>query len=511
MTWAGRAPLRERIPLLAPGGIPLNTAVSGIRTAVRTVVGIALLPMLISRIGATETGLFVFATTLTGYFTAVELGLATSVTKYVAEYRATGADAHLNTVMRGSTALMAGLGLLIALGLTGFAFAVGEDLFGDPAVRSEAIPTLLVAAGTAILYWPSRIGVAALEGLERYDLSAFLQIVSSVITLGVLYWITGFSDSVPLITAVFGAILVLEGVAAAALAWPHLSLKRGHGRWTGRELRPMLGFGAGLFVIGISDTLVYSLDRTIVAGFVGAAAIVAYEAGLRPQNGVRAISSLAGGALLSPMSRLFAQGKDERARELVLIASFIGVIVTTPIAILAIILAKPFVGAWLGTEYERYAVYVQIFTSYWIIHSNTGALSSAITGIGKLRVFVWLTVVGAVVTLALSIALTAAWGTVGVIWGTVIPAFVGLPIWMHLALRQAGIPPRVYLREVVLPAYVPIALWTAACVGAAVLLDPRGWAGVVAFGGAALAIMWIALLPITRRKWIRAQSFSDDD
>src|SRR5271167_2009842 len=66
------------------GGIPVNTIVTAVRTLVRALTSLAMLPLLITRIGATATGLFIIATTLTGYFNSVEYGLGTSVTKYVA-------------------------------------------------------------------------------------------------------------------------------------------------------------------------------------------------------------------------------------------------------------------------------------------------------------------------------------------------------------------------------------------------------------------------------------------
>ncbi len=262
-------------------------------------------------------------------------------------------------------------------------------------------------------------------------------------------------------------------------------------------------------MIGFADTLVYSLDRTIVAGFVGASAIVAYEAALRPQNGVRAVSSMASGALIPTMSRLFAQGRTEAAHELILIASLLGVLITTPVAIVVIVLAEPFVVAWLGPQYAHYGVYIQIFTCYWIAHSNTAALGTAIAGLGRLKVFVWLTIIGAVITLALSIYLTSEWGVVGVIWGTVIPAWVSLPLWMHLALRHVGLSWRPYVREVLVPGYAPLVVWSAAFVGATTLLDPHGYLGVFAVGGLALLCLWAAVAPMVRKRWRRAVALAE--
>ena len=501
--------LGSLLATFGPGGVPLNTVATSMRTVVRAIVGILLLPLLVHRIGVTATGLFVFATTLTGYFTAVEFGLATSVTKYVAEYRATGAGEALNSVLRGSLLLMAALGLLIAIVLAAFGLTLGESLFDEPSIADQVIPTFLVAAATALVYFPSRLGVAALEGLERFDRSGLIGIVCSAALLGAMYWVTSWSHSVALLTALFGSALVIEGAICGALAWRQMGVRLGGGRWTGSHMRPVLAFGGSLFVLGFADTLVYSLDRTIVAGFVGASAIVAYEAALRPQNGVRAVSSMAAGALIPTMSRLFAQGRDEAARELILIASLLGVLITTPVAIVVIVLAEPFVVAWLGPQYAHYAVYIQIFTSYWIAHSNTAALGSAIAGLGRLRIFVWLTIIGSVITLLLSIVLTAQWGVVGVIWGTVIPAWLSLPLWLYFALRHVGLDARRYVREVIWPGYGPVAAWAAAFVAAATLLDPQGYLGVLVVGGIALAVLWLAVAPMVRRRWRRAVAFAE--
>jgi O-antigen/teichoic acid export membrane protein len=474
---------------------------SGTRTLVRGVVALALLPLLIDRIGAEPTGLFIFATTLTGYFTAVQYGLALSVTKYVAEYRAREEAEQLGSVLRASLVILLGVGVVIAALLALLGAIGGQALFVAPAVRSEAVPALLAAAATALLYWPSRIGPAALQGLERYDLCAVVEMASSVATLGLIYLVSGWTHSVAVLTALFGALLVLEGVGAGVLAWPHLGLRRGVGRWRGAHLRPAFGFGGGLFLIGLSDTFIYESDRIVLAALVGAAAIVVYEVALRPHTAVRLISGLTGSALVSTFSRLVAQDRVDRLRELVLVGSLYSVVLTVPCVILTFVLAQPIVAVWVDHGYGRYAVYVQIFVSYWFLAGSAGVLGSAIWGMGRIRVFVWYTVLGAVVTLGLSVGLTVAWGTVGVIWGTVIPSWVGLPIWMHFALRRVGIPKARYAREVLIPGYLPIAAWTVPVVVLAHAFNPSGLLGLGCFCALTLSALWLALLPRLRARW----------
>ena len=276
------------------GGVPVNTVVVGTRTLVRGLVALVMLPLLVDRLGAEPAGLFVFATTLTGYFTAVEYGIGTSVTKYVAEHRATGADEQLGSIMRASLLLLLGLGLVVAAAVAALALLAGQTLFSGAAVRSQAEPTLLVAAGIAFVYWPSRIGPAALRGLERYDICALIEMLCGVLTLGLIFLASSLTHSVAVLTILFGSVFAIEGISAGVLAWPHLRLRRGVGRWRGPHLRPAMGFSAGLFLIGLSDTFIYESDRIVVTAFVGAAAIVVYEVALRPQSGVRLIAGLVG-------------------------------------------------------------------------------------------------------------------------------------------------------------------------------------------------------------------------
>jgi len=60
------------------------------------------LPVLVDGLGAAQTGLFLFATTLTGYFTAIDLSLGASVTRYVAEYRVAGATEKIASTVRSA-------------------------------------------------------------------------------------------------------------------------------------------------------------------------------------------------------------------------------------------------------------------------------------------------------------------------------------------------------------------------------------------------------------------------
>ncbi len=184
-----------------------------------------------------------------------------------------------------------------------------------------------------------------------------------------------------------------------------------------------------------------------------------------------------------------------------LVGSLYEIILTVPLVVLVLVLARPVLDAWIGHGYGRYASYVQIFVSYWLLQATGGVLSSAIIGIGRIRVFVWLTVIGAVITLGLSIVLTANWGTIGVILGTVIPSWIGFPVTMHYSLRYVGISKACFAREVLIPGYLPVAVWSVPVIVCYRALHPGGLLGLGAFCATALAALWLALLPMLRASW----------
>ncbi|MHB8689936.1 MAG: lipopolysaccharide biosynthesis protein [Solirubrobacteraceae bacterium] len=479
-------------------GIARNTVVSGVNAVMRLGVGFVLLPVLLNGVGRDRAGLFFFATTLTGYFTAVDLSINASVTRYVAEHRALDEQEELAATLRSSLLLLTGFGLLAALILVIVGVTASHSLFSKPDLRSAVEPTFLVTAATSALYWPSRIGVASLNGIERYDQSAQIQIATSLLLLGGIAWLAHEHASVPVLCGLYGVVTVLEGALSALLAWRPLGVCRDwlKGSWlTGERLGTVLKFGAAAFVIGISDTLINGFDRAVVGAVVGVAAIAAYTAAQQPQVAVRTIASLPGLALISPIARLWATERMQQVRDLVNIATLFSIVIPVPIGVLVLVLAHPFVVAWLGTQYSHYTPYVQLFAVYWLFNCCTVGVSSALYGIGRLENYARIVIVAGVVSLPLSVGLTYAWGTSGVIWGTLIPSAVAVPVFLWYSLRLLRIPIRDFVTTVLLPTYGSLLVWSGVVVAAKLALNPTGYPGLIAFSAPAVLLYWGAWAP----------------
>jgi O-antigen/teichoic acid export membrane protein len=500
--------------LRPPAGVARNTVFSGVNSLIALALGLVSLPLLLHHIGAPRTGLLTFATTLTGYFTAVDISVSSSVTRYVAEHRAREDEPALAATVRSSLLVLLGFGVAMGLILAVLAVTAATALFGLRSVRGVAEPTILIAAVTTAVYWPSRIGLSTLAGLERYDQVALVQIARWVFLLVGLVVLLHLGASIELLAVLFGVASVSDGVLGMLLSFRPLGVSR---RWLqgpllrNEHLRGVIAFGSAAFVIGIADTLLYAFDRTIVGAIVGPAAIVGYNAAQYPMMGVRVIAGLAGLALVSPVARLWTIGRTDLVKVLVLTSTLVSVVMTEPVAVIVMVLARPFLDVWLGPGYGHDAVLIDVFVAYWLLNCAATAASSALYGIGRLEMYARLTIIAAVISLPLSIGLTYAWGTIGVIWGTTIPATVATPVFLWYALRLLEIPLGEFLRAAILPAAVTVIPWTAVVVAADLAVHPRGWGGIIAFGVSAVAIYWLALMPKLRREIRAARRIAEEE
>jgi hypothetical protein len=125
-------------------------------------------------------------------------------------------------------------------------------------------------------------------------------------------------------------------------------------------------------------------------------------------------------------------------------------------------------------------------------------------GLGRLGAYARIMALQSLVSLPLSVALAYAWGTVGVIWGTVIPSAVGLPVSVAIALRELAIPATAFCRAVV-PAFGAVGAWAAAVVVAKTEIAPSGFLGLAAFSAIALPPCWALLAPMTVARLRRAR------
>lgn len=311
--------------------------------------------LVIRQLGATEYGQYAAVTSFGSVFLFIaDLGLAPYTVREVARLRDRPDGPQRIRALFGN---VLALRLLLAL-LSGFMVVTAGILTGRPELMVAAIA---LNALNVLVFAVQGSSDAILQGHERVDLTAGVQVVNQVVfvTLGALALWLGFGY--------FGLIVATMAgfVSMATISWRavgRLGVRPGRptvALW-GPLLRAALPFG----VIGLTLGLSYRFDSVLLNIFWGDAPTGYYNAAYNLIFSLVTLSNVLNTALYPSLARQAAIAPEslpqlyERLLRYLLLAA-------VPIAVGGFLVAEPLVALLLGAEYAASAELLRVLI--WVL------------------------------------------------------------------------------------------------------------------------------------------------
>jgi O-antigen/teichoic acid export membrane protein len=352
-------------PVSRQQSIAKNSAYNLAGSVVPMVTALVTVPLYIDQIGVARYGVLSIVWVLLGHFGGVTLGMSRATAYHMARLGSApvGDRRHLlESAFRFNIILGAvGGALLSGIGYVVFAYVISVP----PELHDEvvaAVPFIGIAIPIMALI---AVQSGALEGLERFDIINAVSIVSSVL-LQVVPLIIAYLLGPDLTPIVIGAV-VARATSLLLLANPVAQhIPRSNPVPRSRSwFRPLFTYGAWISVNNlIGGQLVQAIDRVLIGGVLGPAAVAYYSV---PFNlGVRTTAvPIAISRAIFP--RLSATNPDN-ARALARAVLPAVPALMTPLTVVAIPLFDPFLTAWVGAEFASHATLpAQImFIGFWI-------------------------------------------------------------------------------------------------------------------------------------------------
>src|ERR1700730_18038944 len=146
-----------------------NVGATWLGLLVHAAVGFFLSPFILHQLGDNAFSLWVLVFSLTGYYGVLDLGIRSSLIRYVASFAATQDENKLAKFLSTSVAFYAVVALVVLL-LTAIGFFHLQSLFKMPPVlvRSSRVLFILAGVGTALSF-PLGAFAAVLEGLQKFS------------------------------------------------------------------------------------------------------------------------------------------------------------------------------------------------------------------------------------------------------------------------------------------------------------------------------------------------------
>ena len=453
------------------GQILKNVGSSWFALGVNVLVGIFLSPFILHRLGDDAFGLWILIFSVTGYYGLFDLGIRSSIVRYVAKYSATDEHEELNRLVNTAMFSYTGIGI-VAMLITLIATYFVNSIFRIPAEFLVTARWLLFMVGVSVsLGFPLGVFSGILEGLQRFYLLNFVNVTSTLLRAVLIVVALRHGGGLLTVAFVTVSLPLLNGLVNAAAVFRHLRLRFGLQHVSRESLRRIASYSGTTFLIIVAGRLRFKTDALVIGTFVSAAAITYFTIGSRLVDySSEVVSSLA--QIFVPMSsQSQATGDLDGLRKIFVVGNRACAFIIFPITAILTVLGKSLIEAWVGQKYVATSYPVMLVLLYpMTLMLAQSASGRTLWGMAKHRTWAWVVLAEGASNLILSIILVRPYGIMGDAIGTAIPLTCSMILFLpHHLCRLLGIKLGTYLyRAFVFPLALCIPL-------VAVLLLMQRW------------------------------------
>ena len=327
------------------------------------------------------------------------------------------------------------LGWTIALGLGG----VGLILAAGALIDSFGLRLAAIAAPALVPNIVNACLSGVLLGAARIRLWNYVQVLPPLLTLaGMLVFVVGLGRGVDAAVAVWTAAYFATALFALAAAHD-LWLPLGSAPLLDRQGRALVSLACGMGVVQIVNLIGYRVELFVLDRFKGLAAVGIYSIGMQAAEAIWLIPAAIASAITAPVVHEDAAG----AARLVRSACVKGLLYTAAVAV-AIGVAAPFVIPPLfGDAFRGAARPLAFLLPGVVVYAPVTILVVYISiRAARPRLSLWVSIVGLVVTAAMSLVLIPPYGASGAAIASAVGyAAGGVAAWLsftRLVSRGAG-------------------------------------------------------------------------
>ncbi len=459
--------------------------------------------MIDRRLGQELLGVWDFAWSLVSYFSLVQMGISSSVNRYVARYRAAGDTCGVNRVVSSASCLLGIAGLLV-VGLTISVSVLLPRLFGarlgENISQAQWVVFFLGLALGCEIACSAFSGV--LTGCHRWGLHNVIKSgwhavsVAGMMTALVL---GGDLSNLAEVYCVGQMAVSLTRVLLAHRVCADLHVRLSLVRRS--TIKNVFAFGGKTLIPSVSNMLLNQTTSILIVAYLGPAALALY---MRPKSLIRHMNTLVSkmAFVLTPTtSSLQSSGDVAEIRNLVVKSVRYSCYMALPMVLLLVVFGGPILRFWMGPAYANNWVPAILAVGYLTMMLNL-PLMSILAGMNAHGRAGMAQFIGSLCSVGLTVLVLGylKWGLVGTSLAVTLPLTIVNALYVpFLICRRVHLDVGRYALTVLADPAVRILPFTICLVIARVLFQTRPLTGLAlggGVGGAVLTVLyWRYVLP----------------
>lgn len=405
-----------------------------------SLLGLATVTLLVSRLQPEEYGIYALATTFLGFFAFFDVGLTAATVKFVAEHHVHGDIRRTNAIVNNSLVIYLVLGFVGAAVIWFSSKSLAVSFFKISPAR-QAVGTFafhLAGIGLAINLVLGTFASVP-KALQRLDISTKVTMavgsMNFLTVIGLL--VLGFKLKAVLIgTLVLSVLSVFIHYLVCRRLLPDLRIRLRIDRETFRE---MLSFGVFQSISQWSGTILFQFDKLLLGYFLGASAVMFYTVPLSLAQRIHALVSNSLNVVFPLSSELQAKKDFSRMRELykrsTLYALLLGCAGFVPLASFS----PQIMLFWMGPEFVARSSSILILLSFsYLLVSATVVPYFFFNGMGLPQRNALYSLFSAVLNVAACLLLIPRFGLFGAAMASLI-GMAQVPFFVRSFERTIGV------------------------------------------------------------------------
>lgn len=415
-----------------------GSAMHVLEQIVRLACALWITPRMVYHLGESGFGLWVLLTGIFSQFILLDLGLSTSLPRFLARARGRNDDPALSSAASTGAA---GFGIIaLAALLVGSIVWLTLPHFLPEEHRLHEARSVVVALMTGSLaFWAARPLVVHLQSRLRRDLMSAAAIVRVLICTPLAGWALHRGHGLSTVAWIHA----LGGVGELLLMalWDRSFFGLVRWRWVAwKQGRELLGFSRWTYVMTTSERLRSGLDPFILASILGASASGVYALGQRLALMYYDVAyAFAGTQLLSAFSHLDGAGERGTLERGFVAASRFATLLAALGGGMLWAIGPAFLARWVPGQAAAATPVLMCLILPHVLYASQIPSMHLLVSLARHRMLAWTYLGGMILNLVLSIVFARQFGIMGAAMGTAVEMTLVYTVAMPwLVVRGAG-------------------------------------------------------------------------
>lgn len=432
---------------------------------INIIVTFVMAPIYLKMMGHYDYGIREFVMVVAGYMGLLMFGMQPTIGRYVSMHTAEQDRKALLSVYISSMVFMLAIGSVVAIIFWVWGL-FWPDTLGEGSGDALKYRAFLFLVGLQLLFvFPMYVTASVLEGLQRFYIKNFVNIMFTVSIATVCYFFMNSANALLLLVSLTtaGAGLKLF-IFYFILSKPSFgSLRLNFSYFSFFKLKEMLWFGFKSFVQGVSSHVNNFSDKLVIGSLMGPAALPLYSIPRTLLDYVNNTIVTITRVFMPLFSDLNTRGRVVQLQQIYLMVSKYTVALVLAMSVGIGVIGSPFIEIWMPGEFDSKKVngIVIVLATYMSFHRLNPLAGNFLHAVNRHGFLARIMPVGAVINLVVSIWLVLKIGVLGAALGTLIPALFLAPTVLLYCCRSLGIPVWDYVRLSIFPAFLPVSAMSA--------------------------------------------------